>query len=198
MLSASSESTFINYERETEYRLFTKVNNISPRDYLELQTNVELRATWDTWVQVKDRHPANIYRPKLIPTIFSLEMFPILWKIRDIKIVESLTPESAQWNGRDEGVVIRWVAKMPAFLSAREYIYFREVFHNKEDKLIVIVARECDHPQFEQVEKGLVRVENYRSVTVITYDDFEKPGFTSMLTYHDNVSKILPSGSITK
>ena len=198
MLSASSESTFINYERETEYRLFTKVNNISPRDYLELQTNVELRATWDTWVQVKDRHPANIYSPKLIPTIFSLEMFPILWKIRDIKIVESLTPESAQWNGRDEGVVIRWVAKMPAFLSAREYIYFREVFHNKEDKLIVIVARECDHPQFEQVEKGLVRVENYRSVTVITYDDFEKPGFTSMLTYHDNVSKILPSGSITK
>ena len=198
MLSASSESTFINYERKTEYRLFTKVNNISPRDYLELQTNVELRATWDTWVQVKDRHPANIDRPKLIPTIFSLEIFPILWKIRDIKIVESLTPESAQWNGRDEGVVIRWVAKMPAFLSPREYIYFREVFHNKEDKLIVIVARECDHPQFEQVEKGLVRVENYRSVTVITYDDFEKPGFTSMLTYHDNVSKILPSGSITK
>ena len=189
MLSASWGSTFINYERETEYRLFTNVNNISPRDYLELQTNVELRATWDTWVKVQDIHV-------LIDQNFN--HFPIFLKIRDIKIVESLTPESAQWNGRDEGVVIRWVAKMPAFLSAREYIYFREVFHNKDDKLIVIVARECDHPQFDQVEKGLVRVENYRSVTVITYDDFEKPGFTSMLTYHDNVSKILPKGSIAK
>ena len=36
---------------ETEYRLFTKVNNITPRDYLELQTNVELRATWDDWIK---------------------------------------------------------------------------------------------------------------------------------------------------
>ena len=47
-----------------------------------------------------------------------------------------------------------------------------------------------------QNKKGLVRVENYRSVTVITYEDFEKPGFTSMFTYHDNVSKILPSGIV--
>ena len=36
---------------ETEYRLFTKVNSITPRDYLELQTNVELRATWDVWIK---------------------------------------------------------------------------------------------------------------------------------------------------
>ena len=29
---------------------------------------------------------------------------------------------------------------------------------------------------------------------VITYDDFDSPGLTVMLTYHDDVSKILPSG----
>ena len=72
----------------------------------------------------------------------------------------------------------------------------RELFHNKEDKLITLVSREVDHPKYDEVEKGLVRVENYRSVTVITYEDFDKPGFTSMFTYHDNVSKILPSGIV--
>ena len=131
---------------------------MTPRDYLELQTNVKLRATWDTW-------------------------------IKSIEIIDTLSDNG--WNGRDDGVVIRWIQKMPAFLSSREYVYIREVFHNRDDKLIAIVSRECDHPDVKQ-EKGLVRVENYRSVTVITYDDFNKPGFTSMLTYHDNVSKILP------
>ena len=72
----------------------------------------------------------------------------------------------------------------------------RELFHNKEDKLITLVSREVDHPKYDEVEKGLVRVENYRSVIVITYEDFDKPGFTSMFTYHDNVSKILPSGIV--
>lgn len=126
---------------------------------MELQTNVELRATWDTW-------------------------------IKSIGIVDTLTDSS--WNGHDEGVVIRWVQKMPAFLSAREYIYIREVFHNRDEKLIAIVARECDHPDHVNQEKGVVRVDNYRSVTVITYEDFDQPGFTSMLTYHDSVSKCLP------
>ena len=35
---------------------------------------------------------------------------------------------------------------------------------------------------------------NYKSCMVITYDDFDSPGLTVMLTYHDDVSKILPSG----
>ena len=39
-----------------------------------------------------------------------------------------------------------------------------------------------------------VRVGNYKSCMVITYDDFDSPGLTVMLTYHDDVSKILPSG----
>ena len=35
-------------------------------------------------------------------------------------------------------------------------------------------------------------VKEYRSVIVIKYDDLDKPGFTYLLTYHDDVSKVLP------
>ena len=41
------------------------------------------------------------------------------------------------------------------FLSPREYIYFREYFHDEDNKLIVITAREAEHPEYPP-SKGLV------------------------------------------
>jgi len=145
---------------ETEYRLFSKVETITPRDYLELQLNVDYRKEWDQWV-------------------------------KELYLIECTG--TSEWNSRNEACAIRWVQKMPGgFLSPREYIYFREFFHDEENKLIVLTAREADHPEYPP-SKGLVRVNNYKSCMVITYDDFNSPGLTVMLTYHDDVSKILPS-----
>jgi len=145
---------------ETEYRLFSKVETITPRDYLELQLNVDYRKEWDQWVK---------------------------------ELYEIECTGTSEWNSRNEACAIRWVQKMPGgFLSPREYIYFREYFHDEENKLIVITAREVEHPEYPP-SKGLVRVGNYKSCMVITYDDFDASGLTVMLTYHDDVSKILPS-----
>jgi len=90
----------------------------------------------------------------------------------------------------DESCVFRWVQKMPGgLLRAREYIYLREVFHDPKNKTVTIIAREL--PGLDP-DKKLVRVEKYRSCMIIKYDNESSPGFTYVLTYHDDVSKILP------
>ena len=54
------------------------------------------------------------------------------------------------------------------FLSPREYIYFREYFHDEENKLIVITAREAEHPEYPP-SKGLVStIKIFRNYEVIT------------------------------
>lgn len=98
--------------------------------------------------------------------------------------------EGASRHGPGEACVYRWVQTMPGrLLYPREYIYLREVFHDPEEKLITILAR--DIPGYTEKTKN-VPVEKYRSCMMIKYDDEDKPGFTYLITYHDDVSKVLP------
>jgi len=62
---------------------------------------------------------------------------------------------SSDWNGREEACAIRWIQNMPGFLTPREYIYLREIFHDKNNKLIILISRECNHKDYP-INKKLV------------------------------------------
>ena len=139
-------------KRKTEYRLFSKVETITPRDYLELQLNVgkdiKIILTPSACNAVDDGYPNGNKYPKI--------GYRKEWDQWVKELYEIECTGTSEWNSRNEACAIRWVQKMPGgFLSPREYIYFREYFHDEENKLIVITAREAEHPDFPP-SKGLV------------------------------------------
>lgn len=141
---------------ETEYRLYSKVENIHWRDFLDVQIDCDYRKEWDAWV----------------------------------KHLSALECENEKEAEIGESCVYRWIQKMPgALLSPREYIYHREVFHYPEERTVVIAAKNV--LGIDEVP-NLVRVHNYKSVMIIKYEDDNLKGFSYLLTYHDDVSKILP------
>ncbi|CBY18364.1 unnamed protein product [Oikopleura dioica] len=141
---------------ETEYRLYSNIENIYWQDFLEVQLNCDYRKEWDSWVQ----------------------------------LLEPMQCENDKEGTIGEACVYKWVQKMPgALLKSREYTYLREVFHFPEDRTVIIAAR--DVPGVDS-ENKTVKVENYQSVMVIKYAENDEKGFSYLLTYHDDVSKILP------
>ena len=73
--------------------------------------------------------------------------------MKELYLIECTGP--SEWNNSEEACAVRWVQNMPGFLAPREYIYLREVFHDRENKIIVLVSRECDHADYP-VNKKLV------------------------------------------
>lgn len=132
---------------QTEYRLYSNIQNIHWQDFLEVQLNCDYRKEWDGWVQLLE---------------------PLQWYYRQVRaLFDGVFSETDKEGTIGESCVYKWVQKMPgALLKSREYIYLREVFHFPEDRMVIIAAH--DVPGVE-AEKKTVRVENYQSVMIIQY-----------------------------
>ncbi|KAK0406232.1 hypothetical protein QR680_018447 [Steinernema hermaphroditum] len=89
--------------------------------------------------------------------------------------------------------VIRWIAKFPFPMYAREYVYFRQQLVDHDNKTIMVTNRALDEADYP-ASKMYVRVKLYRSSLVVrAHVDFDQSGFDYTLTYCDNPEANIPS-----
>ncbi|TMS37137.1 hypothetical protein L596_004133 [Steinernema carpocapsae] len=89
--------------------------------------------------------------------------------------------------------VIRWIAKFPFPMYAREYVYVRRQCVDEENKRVMLISRSVGTDQVP-VSGNYVRVLVYASTMVVrAHSDFTKDGLDYVLTYCDNPEANIPT-----
>uniref|UniRef100_A0A1I8A1P1 Phosphatidylcholine transfer protein n=1 Tax=Steinernema glaseri TaxID=37863 RepID=A0A1I8A1P1_9BILA len=89
--------------------------------------------------------------------------------------------------------VIRWIAKFPFPMYAREYVYVRRQYSDEHKKTILVISKSVGTDEFP-VSGNYVRVLVYASTMIIrAHTDYNKDGLDYVLTYCDNPEASIPT-----
>ncbi|KAK0397582.1 hypothetical protein QR680_002180 [Steinernema hermaphroditum] len=96
-------------------------------------------------------------------------------------------------DSHTDSKVIRWIAKFPFPMYAREYVYVRRQHYDEQKKRVMVISKSLDTDQYP-VSGNYVRVLVYASTMVVrAHTDFNKDGLDYVLTYCDNPEASIPT-----
>lgn len=168
--------------------MYAIYKDVSPEDFLHVQTDTEYRKTWDktaVTLDVIDSDPVHKGKSHII-------YWEMLWPVRrEIQYKYKCTINKIKFKFNDSN--LRISLKLQKLFANRDYVFNRRFFVDHSRKIIIIVNKSTTHPASPKKPNNQ-RVDDYWSHMVIrsTSNSFKSPGLEYVLTYFDNPGIVLP------